>query len=341
MTSTEYPLMEDLRQISIDISSRGVRNTIRERACSLTSNNTVQKQYCSMNDSVLNDIVTAVSKKTPTIPAWNRKDNSAFPHSMQQSEAIAFFTVLNSINFCFWTMPDQIKWHLNTDNGKVDGAMALFHGMCRGWYNQTWERFLQSLCHEPEQTMNEYFRGHGHLLLWNERVAMISDAAEYCLKSINEFSSKEFIDQTAGEFIAGLIQKLPGFRDPFLKRAQLAWAMIHGHLGSPPVKLKDLTLFADYKVPQTLHNMGILKYNTELTSRLENHENMSAGSQQELQIRAWTIICGERLVTELNRCRKSTSRNWNGASLDYYLWSEGQKVSAGSLPYHRCVTCDY
>jgi hypothetical protein len=97
--------------------------------------------------------------------------------------------------------------------------------------------------------------------------------------------------------------------------------MVHGRFQdrSPfDVGLKNLTVFADYRVPQTLHNMGILKYNNELWHKIIGRELIPVGSMPEMEIRAATIVATDALTAELNEFHSGTL---NVLHTDYLLWS--------------------
>ena len=93
-----------------------------------------------------------------------------------------------------------------------------------------------------------------------------------------------------------------------------------------------LTAFADYKIPQVLRELGILEYSTTLAQKVDSRIELAPGSEEEVEIRAGTIIAVEDI-------RQATSGNLTAADIDHYLWLAGQRTHA--RPYHRTRTIAY
>ena len=100
--------------------------------------------------------------------------------------------------------------------------------------------------------------------------------------------------------------------------------------------MADLTVFADYKLPQLLQFHNVLKYNQELVQKLKNKELLPSGSAEEVEIRAHTIHACELLAESLgNHGRKITSQQ-----LDWILWNLSRKMEM-TLPHHQTPTIYY
>ena len=111
-----------------------------------------------------------------------------------------------------------------------------------------------------------------------------------------------------------------GFRDEaiyngeqvfFYKRAQILVADLYGALSersnpcdkiSTPqfANLEQLTMFADYRVPQTLRLVGIFEYGTELSNFIDTakdgvplHNEIPYSGAWEVEIRANTVVAVE------------------------------------------------
>jgi hypothetical protein len=147
-----------------------------------------------------------------------------------------------------------------------------------------------------------------------------------------------------------LVTAMPLFRDvsryrnqdvPFYKRAQilvtdLAMAFAEEGLGRFH-DLDQLTIFADNLVPHVLRVDGLLDYDPELLDRIERGELISAGSAEEVEIRALAIHTVERLVAAL----RSSGVPATARQLDYILWNRGQEDIYKELPRHRTRTVYY
>jgi hypothetical protein len=97
-------------------------------------------------------------------------------------------------------------------------------------------------------------------------------------------------------------ERFPSFRDvttyagravPLYKRAQILVADLWGAFeGAGPgafQHLETLTMFADYKVPQVLHGLGVLAYSDALRDVLATETELPYGDPREVEIRAASV----------------------------------------------------
>lgn len=133
------------------------------------------------------------------------------------------------------------------------------------------------------------------------------------------------------------IYKPTGTLVKFYKKAQLLLACLHSN---PAFKFKladieNLTVFADYKLPQALRNLGILEYSKDLAYKVDNKILIPEGSDEEVEIRAYTIYASNILCNEVNKHRKDKV---TPNMMDEYLWLEGKK---SKRPRHFTRTIYY
>jgi hypothetical protein len=128
---------------------------------------------------------------------------------------------------------------------------------------------------------------------------------------------------------------------PFLKRAQILAADLAGALAGTELAItRDLdllTAFADYKVPQVLRQLGVLRYAEPLAAYIRARSRIPANDPREVAIRAATVQACERLVAAIQALGRETT----AAELDWRLWTLGQSLPADAEPYHRTVTTSY
>lgn len=108
---------------------------------------------------------------------------------------------------------------------------------------------------------------------------------------------------------AGLVNLLadhfPCFKDEatferkkvrFLKRAQIfvadLWAAFDGEGYGAFNDIDKITMFADYRVPQMLHSLGVMAYCPPLEARMRRLECIESGHSWELQIRGTVYLQG-------------------------------------------------
>lgn len=62
-------------------------------------------------------------------------------------------------------------------------------------------------------------------------------------------------------------------------------------------RLDELTMFADYRVPQTLRLVGIFEYSPALTEAIDvREEELPYSSPYEVEIRACTVVAVEMIM---------------------------------------------
>jgi hypothetical protein len=157
----------------------------------------------------------------------------------------------------------------------------------------------------------------------------------------------------ANSSIEGLVElliKMPYFNDvesydnfqiPFYKRAQLTAAdLALAFDGTGPGYFHDmdtLTIFADNLVPHVLRVDRILRYEKNLTERIDSEELILSGSPEEVEIRACAVHAVELLKKEL----QNSGHRVSSSGLDYLLWNRGQQPHYKAIPRHRTRTVFY
>ncbi len=138
----------------------------------------------------------------------------------------------------------------------------------------------------------------------------------------------------------------PGFRDSsvykghqvfFYKRAQILVADVWGSGVIPIHNIEKLTMFADYRVPQILHDLGVLVYSEQLHHAVVSKQQIPPGSEQECEIRAWTVVA----VDLLREALLGAGRRLTAVELDWLLWTAAEARLASLPPHHRTLTVFY
>ncbi|GAA5927878.1 queuosine 5'-phosphate N-glycosylase/hydrolase [Sporobolomyces koalae] len=145
----------------------------------------------------------------------------------------------------------------------------------------------------------------------------------------------------------------PPLSTPILirKRAQIlvaeTWAAFEGQDLGKFDDIDQLTMFADYRVPQILHSLGTLEYDQHVTSILEQGTNLDNGSKEEVEIRCASIVVVEEIKHEIERLvteQGVTVKVPNAVLLDFLLWDLAkveEKQGRAVLPHHRTRSVFY
>jgi len=268
------------------------------------------------------------------------------------SQRIGLVCIFNCVNFCFWAPKGKEKWATNVGGEMVDGANGIFRALEKALKNDVPlldAHFLKTLDREE---LSEILNGNVEIPLLNERVRCLNEAGEVLLGNFDGSFMNVLMraHNDAVELVNIFSRFFPSFNDyavfegtkiEFYKRAQLNADMINHRLVRGGEKklsnLDKLTAFADYKVPQMLRKFGILEYTSELSEAIDSYEEISAGSREEIEIRASTVWAIEQIKEMLLfRFPQITARQ-----LDEHLWSLGQIKSPDNKPYHRTKTIFY
>ena len=118
-----------------------------------------------------------------------------------------------------------------------------------------------------------------------------------------------------------------GLRLPFLKRAQIAAADLARAGVARFGDLDRLTMFADNLVPHVLRIDEVLRFEPELSRRIEQGELLEHGSPEEVEIRACALHAVELIVAH----RPGSC----AADVDQLLWLRGQQPRYKAASRHR------
>ncbi|TRM63880.1 hypothetical protein BD626DRAFT_401421 [Schizophyllum amplum] len=118
-----------------------------------------------------------------------------------------------------------------------------------------------------------------------------------------------------------------------------------------------LTMFADYRVPQILHHLRILRYSPSLTEKLSTHVYLESGSPEEVALRAASVLSVEMVRERIGRIiaeekdRKGEIGGQSGMNghcgdevssvlIDFYLWDLAKRVEGGTERVEGIETAD-
>jgi hypothetical protein len=261
------------------------------------------------------------------------------------ARTVQYLFVLDCLNFCFWPEP---RWRYRGHDGYIALAAALKDAA------QYRDRIFDAafLVQLDRADLQEILDGENEIPLLDERVKILREAGAVLQQKYDGHAAR--LVERAGRSVTRLVELLTqdfssfcdeavyrGRRVYFYKRAQIFCADLYGafsgHSWGEFSDIDELTAFADYKVPQVLRHLGILRYRPELADRIDRREELLAGSEEEIEIRAHTIWAIELLKRELEKL----GRPWRSFEIDWLLWNLGQREEFRAKPYHRVRTVFY
>ncbi len=281
------------------------------------------------------------------IPRWDF--SPMYPQSEDFEEMCQFYLVFNAINYCYF---DQDRKRF--EDGRLRGSTLACTRLTEAWKEIRDPAFLANV--DETYLLGELFRAEGPISLVKERTEALREVGQFLNSNADFTFTKLFKKYKENAYLVSQVIPvlLPTWRDPFFKRSQLFVGMVYGKfqdwkdLPLTEDSLEDLTVFADYRVPETLIRLGIIIPSAALKSRLFRREFIGSGSRKELELRAATIIGSDVLTDALNRYRKSEEPA-NILHTDFLLWSTGRKIDEAPegvfidnhVTHHYTLTTDY
>jgi hypothetical protein len=267
--------------------------------------------------------------------------------------------VLDALNFCFWSErpdPDD-RWRVAYRGERVDGYWALAAALTRAMDDGASICDPAYLAAISPSDLAGLLRpaepGGATIPLFSNRLANLQELGRGMLALGGAEAAAALIresERSAARLVASVVALFPSFNDiafyreeevRFYKRAQILISDLAGAFDGAGLgafdDLDQLTAFADYKVPQVLRRLGILRYHPVLAERIARRELLPAGSDEEIEIRAATIWG----VELLRRALAARGRDVTASEIDWLLWQAGQQLPAGTEPYHRTLTIFY
>lgn len=290
-------------------------------------------------------VAKLLATQAATPPGWNRD----LHWEGTPEQTTNYLLLLDALNFCFWGEP---RWRVTYQGKRYDGYWALAAALKRALENGLPLYDAAYLADLDAARLQRVFQGEHTIPLFDSR---LDNAREVGRVLIERYSGQfaraiEAAGGSATRLVEIIVSSFPSFRDTasykgaevrFYKRAQILAGDLAGALGGTGLgrfnDLSRITAFADYKVPQVLHALGILIYAPALESLLDQQREIPAGSPEEVEIRAATIWG----VEEIRRQLASLGHHWNAYRVDWALWEMGQHLPSGVRPYHRTRTIAY
>ncbi|CAB4058279.1 unnamed protein product [Lepeophtheirus salmonis] len=219
-------------------------------------------------------------------------------------------------NFSFWKKDSEPQYTVTYKCKKYTGYLALCAAI-----NRTLDKGIQ--------LTNPEFFGSRHSLLKSASDKLLSKYNGSFMNCITR------CNKSVISLLELIVRDFPAFDDK---------ALFHGKKGIGEFSdIDQITMFPDYRVPQSLQYLGVFEYSKELMHVLKLDELLPNGSEMEVEIRGCSIDAVEQIKNALRlspRYDESKHGFVNSALIDYFLWglrrehAEEMKV----YPYHKTRT---
>jgi len=268
----------------------------------------------------------------------------------------------DTLNFSFWNLETEPQYEVTYKGDKYTGYLAMCAAINRALdsgVNLTDPAYFVSI---DEVTL-------GNLLIGDNGVPIpLLSQRFHCLQEVGfvllNYWSGSFVNvleaanNSAPRLLTLILDNFPCFRDSgmfegervsFHKRAQILvadiWCLFEGTGRGGMEDIDQLTMFADYRVPQSLQHYGVFQYGTELMNHLKQEKMMEPGHPWELEIRGCSVEAVERITKRVKELldTRGVKAKVNSILIDQYLWGYRRQNAENmkNFPYHRVRSIFY
>lgn len=139
-----------------------------------------------------------------------------------------------------------------------------------------------------------------------------------------------------------------GYRVSLYKRAQIlvgdVWACFQNTGIGYFKDIDQITMFADYRVPQSLLYFKVFIYTPEFLAALKKNNILRNGDEDEVEIRGCSIHAVE-LVKEYVKSKLEEGKVINAILIDHFLWdfrrAHAKEIYGKGLPFHKALCVYY
>jgi hypothetical protein len=304
-----------------------------------------RSRHVQIDQASLNGVCSGLDPTSLSLPDWR----IPVVPPWRDERLVDYILLFNSINFCYWGEP---KWTIDFRGQPYDGAHGLMAALTRAL--EEGDPLLSGafLTRIRPDSFRRILRGNVSIPLEAERLAIWHECGPVLAREFDDRWHR--VVQRAGgsavQLVNLLVEHFPSFDDAaefegrrvaFYKRAQLAAGMLYQAFGGQAWgafhDFDQLTVYADYKLPQVLRKLGILVYDEALSAQVDSRTPIPAGSRREVEIRAATVWAGELIRQAL----LPRAPHLTAAHVDFWLWETSQQKSPDDRPYHRTLTTAY
>lgn len=332
----------------------------------------LQWEHVNVNLEKIDSLAKELSKSDGLqVPDWAE----VFPQGLNMEGSVEFILGLISIDFCHWSLKNMPEGNYvcdfyakNDQDENVRGSAAMT-ALAKKAYQKGIKIFDANFMQQiTADGLRPYFMGfdiegnameipelENRVQVMNEIGGILHEKWSGSFYQILYASRSHAFNEGRG-FVELLVRDFPRFRDEYIYRdkkiaiyklAQLAVMALQSSLrlyeNFQPFKDCDaLTLCADYQLPRSLRDLGILEYDPALTQAVDQEKLIPTGSSFEIELRMATVFAGWQLKEKINDSLSEIGKPLiTSQELDYLLWSHGRQLDRNSSKHHLTRTIMY
>ncbi|RJE23986.1 hypothetical protein PHISCL_03692 [Aspergillus sclerotialis] len=260
-----------------------------------------------------------MQKKEYSTHTW--AEHELHPKTKDESTVDFIFT-MDLLNFSFWSeLPEDKRFAVEYNGKRWTGYWSLVAALRRALDEEipiTTPSFWVDETACTDNMVKHVFRSATEepIPLLQERIMCLREAGRVLCKDFDgSFLNCIYnANYSAAALVNLLAESFSCFRDEtafqgrrvrMYKRAQILiadlWACFNGESYGEFHDIDKITMFADYRIPQMLHELGCLRYSPPLESHIRDLKPIPSGSSWEVELRATSIWCVELIKREIER----------------------------------------
>ncbi|XP_053277666.1 queuosine salvage protein [Pleuronectes platessa] len=294
-----------------------------------------------------------------TASGW--KEGNPLAPAPSSDQAFNWVFVVDTMNFSFWpdeeTQQCEVTYKGTTYTGYMTLCAAILRAMDEGipitdpkYFSKMSVEELGHILRSDNETPMPMLQAR-HKVLTEGGLVLLEHGGSF----------RSFISQAgndARKMVELIVQKIPSYKDEatyeckrisLYKRAQILvadfWGVMEARGEGDIINMDWLTMFADYRVPQALVYLGVLRYSDTLMQILKKGELLCSGDRREVEIRGcsiWSVELIKDQLCKLVQERDGETCHINSAIIDFYLWPYAKQhhKEMAHIPVHR-TRCIY
>ncbi len=297
-------------------------------------------KYVKINNDRLDDCIKALGK--PNYIHWSKE----LSIDLNEEEWILLAFIIESMNFCFWKKP---KWKIEYNGEEMSGSNALFYSIINEVENNPNFLNIDYLYSMTQGDFKKIFKTiNGEIPLFKERYNNFREVIQY-IKNNKNFYNEIYSIKKDKDLLQFIVSNFSSFDDKsiykgktihFNKRATLLTNdlfylsnKIRNNLGN----VNNLSGCADYGIPRTFRDYGILEYSPELSDKVDNEIEIPHNSEMEIEIRANMLY----VIEIMKQFFQDNAISINSVELDNLIWLLGKNNKDRKSIAHHTITIYY
>ncbi|OCT63809.1 chromosome 9 open reading frame 64 L homeolog isoform X3 [Xenopus laevis] len=278
-------------------------------------------------------------------------------------DAVNWVFFADTLNFSFWSESEEKKYMVKYKGKEYSGYWSICAAMNRtldegiplttaSYYSSITLEQLKHVLRSDSDTPIPMIEERLEILHQTGKILMEKFGGSYlnCIR---------MSQNSAVKLMQLVVDNFPSYQDEgnfkgktvaFYKRAQIlvgdTWGVLEGKDDGCFHDIQNITMFADYRIPQALAHFGAMKYSEELLKKLKEGWLFRNGDVEEMEIRGCSIWAVELICEQLQKIfekhGKPMSNEINPVLIDHFLWDYARdyRNEINAIPFHR-VRCIY